>query len=75
MSSAEAAPRAPQPADDTVALTPSESEPLLGRPGDAIQKPDAPLIRNFWLGLLSHAPRQEIHSTPADPVLLLPLPR
>ncbi|KAK1761360.1 cytochrome b ascorbate-dependent protein 3 [Echria macrotheca] len=29
---------------------PSESEPLLGRPGDAVQKPNAPMIRNLWLG-------------------------
>ncbi|KAK3943467.1 cytochrome b ascorbate-dependent protein 3 [Diplogelasinospora grovesii] len=29
---------------------PTETEPLLGRPGDALQKPDAPLIHNLWLG-------------------------
>ncbi|KAK4455674.1 cytochrome b ascorbate-dependent protein 3 [Podospora aff. communis PSN243] len=29
---------------------PVESEPLLGRPGDAIQKPNASLISNLWLG-------------------------
>jgi hypothetical protein len=27
-----------------------ETEPLLGRPGDATQKPDAPIIANIWLG-------------------------
>jgi hypothetical protein len=27
-----------------------ETEPLLGRPGDATQKPDAPLISNLYLG-------------------------
>ncbi|KAK0651465.1 hypothetical protein B0T16DRAFT_442928 [Cercophora newfieldiana] len=36
--------------DDTTILTPAESEPLLGRPGDAIQKPNASLITNLWLG-------------------------
>ncbi|KAJ4416829.1 hypothetical protein N0V85_002111 [Neurospora sp. IMI 360204] len=29
---------------------PTESEPLLGRPGDAIQKPDAPMFLNLVLG-------------------------
>ncbi|KAK5660733.1 hypothetical protein OQA88_12098 [Cercophora sp. LCS_1] len=33
---------------DTV--PPSENEPLLGGPGDAIQKPNEPLVRNLWLG-------------------------
>lgn len=28
----------------------TETEPLLGGPGDATQKPDAPLISNLWLG-------------------------
>jgi cytochrome b-561 len=32
------------------ALAPTESEPLLGRPGDATQKPDAPMINNLFLG-------------------------
>ncbi|KAK0634804.1 eukaryotic cytochrome b561-domain-containing protein [Bombardia bombarda] len=31
-------------------LAPTESEPLLGRPGDAMQKPDDRLIKNLWLG-------------------------
>lgn len=38
------------PSDTTGAPTPAESEPLLGRPGDAIQKPDSSLITNLWLG-------------------------
>ncbi|KAK3899938.1 cytochrome b ascorbate-dependent protein 3 [Staphylotrichum tortipilum] len=29
---------------------PTESEPLLGRPGDATQKPDAPMYKNLYLG-------------------------
>ncbi|EGS23585.1 putative cytochrome b561 protein [Thermochaetoides thermophila DSM 1495] len=29
---------------------PAESEPLLGRPGAATQKPGAPLVKNLWLG-------------------------
>ncbi|KAK3683765.1 eukaryotic cytochrome b561-domain-containing protein [Podospora appendiculata] len=29
---------------------PTESEPLLGRPGDALQKDDAPMINNLYLG-------------------------
>ncbi|KAL2015970.1 hypothetical protein VTK56DRAFT_4483 [Thermocarpiscus australiensis] len=36
--------------DQGEAPAPSESEPLLGRPGDATQKSDAPLARNLWLG-------------------------
>ncbi|KAL2185129.1 hypothetical protein L209DRAFT_756114 [Thermothelomyces heterothallicus CBS 203.75] len=32
------------------APAPTESEPLLGRPGDAIQRPDAPMIYNLFLG-------------------------
>lgn len=32
------------------APAPTESEPLLGRPGDATQKPNEPLVKNFWLG-------------------------
>lgn len=32
----------------------TESEPLLGRPGDAIQKPDASMIHNFFLGMLQN---------------------
>lgn len=28
----------------------TESEPLLGRPGDAIQKPGDPMVRNLYLG-------------------------
>lgn len=33
------------------APAPTESEPLLGRPGDATQKPDAPLFNNLFLGM------------------------
>ncbi|KAH8899563.1 hypothetical protein GQ53DRAFT_316486 [Thozetella sp. PMI_491] len=29
---------------------PTETEPLLGRPGDAIQKPNEPMLRNLYLG-------------------------
>ncbi|GAB1313266.1 hypothetical protein MFIFM68171_03476 [Madurella fahalii] len=29
---------------------PTESEPLLGRPGDATQKPNEPMVKNLWLG-------------------------
>ncbi|KAL2160019.1 hypothetical protein VTH06DRAFT_1674 [Thermothelomyces fergusii] len=29
---------------------PTESEPLLGRPGDATQRPDSPMIYNLFLG-------------------------
>jgi cytochrome b-561 len=29
---------------------PPETEPLLGRPGDATQSPSAPLVSNLWLG-------------------------
>ncbi|KAK4644882.1 hypothetical protein QC761_308830 [Podospora bellae-mahoneyi] len=29
---------------------PNENEPLLGRPGDAIQRPNAPMYRNLYLG-------------------------
>ncbi|KAK0674694.1 eukaryotic cytochrome b561-domain-containing protein [Cercophora samala] len=29
---------------------PNENEPLLGRPGDAIQRPNAPMHRNLYLG-------------------------
>ena len=51
MPSTETPTRAPSATDDdTVILTPAESEPLLGGPGDAIQKPDASLITNLWLG-------------------------
>jgi hypothetical protein len=32
------------------APAPTESEPLLGRPGDATQKPDAPMLNNLFLG-------------------------
>ncbi|KAK4243737.1 hypothetical protein C7999DRAFT_44490 [Corynascus novoguineensis] len=32
------------------APAPAESEPLLGRPGDAIQKPEASMLHNFFLG-------------------------
>ncbi|KAK3304229.1 eukaryotic cytochrome b561-domain-containing protein [Chaetomium strumarium] len=32
------------------APAPAESEPLLGRPGDATQRPDAPMIKNIFLG-------------------------
>ncbi|KAK4157439.1 eukaryotic cytochrome b561-domain-containing protein [Chaetomidium leptoderma] len=45
MSSAEL----PRPTEGE-ALAPTESEPLLGRPGDATQKPDAPMINNLFLG-------------------------
>ncbi len=45
MSSAESPP--PTNGD---APAPTESEPLLGGPGDATQKPDAPLIKNLVLG-------------------------
>lgn len=40
---------APQPTQGD-APAPTESQPLLGRPGDALQKPDAPMINNIWLG-------------------------
>ena len=40
----------PPPATNGDVLAPTESEPLLGRPGDATQKPDAPLITNLVLG-------------------------
>ncbi|KAB5585815.1 eukaryotic cytochrome b561-domain-containing protein [Coniochaeta sp. 2T2.1] len=29
---------------------PAETEPLLGRPGDATQSPSSPLVSNLWLG-------------------------
>ncbi|AEO71407.1 uncharacterized protein THITE_2123726 [Thermothielavioides terrestris NRRL 8126] len=35
---------------DSNAPAPTESEPLLGRPGDATQRPDAPLFKNLFLG-------------------------
>lgn len=38
------------PAQADPPAPPTESEPLLGRPGDATQKPDAPIARNFVLG-------------------------
>ncbi|KAK4202578.1 eukaryotic cytochrome b561-domain-containing protein [Triangularia verruculosa] len=36
---------------------PTESEPLLGRPGDALQRPNSPMYRNLYLGtgILSQA--------------------
>ncbi|KAK0706777.1 eukaryotic cytochrome b561-domain-containing protein [Lasiosphaeria miniovina] len=41
----------PAPTSDGLdAIPPTESEPLLGGPGDAIQKPNAPMINNLWLG-------------------------
>ncbi len=36
--------------DDVRNTTSTENEPLLGRPGDAIQKPDAPIVNNLYLG-------------------------
>jgi hypothetical protein len=41
---------APPPTHGDPPAAPTESEPLLGRPGDATQKPDAPMINNFFLG-------------------------
>ncbi|KAK3387101.1 eukaryotic cytochrome b561-domain-containing protein [Podospora didyma] len=42
---------APLPSSDGIdAIPPTESEPLLGRPGDAQQNPDAPMIWNLLLG-------------------------
>ncbi|KAK4190005.1 cytochrome b ascorbate-dependent protein 3 [Podospora australis] len=40
------------PHDNNVeaAPAPTESEPLLGRPGDAVQKPHDPMFRNLYLG-------------------------
>lgn len=46
-------PRHPTQGD---APAPTESEPLLGRPGDATQKPDAPMINNLFLGESIHDP-------------------
>ncbi|KAL2259084.1 hypothetical protein VTK26DRAFT_7366 [Humicola hyalothermophila] len=47
-------PEPTQPAEDNAANAappaPTESEPLLGRPGDATQKPGEPIIHNLWLG-------------------------
>ncbi|KAK3297658.1 uncharacterized protein B0H64DRAFT_129266 [Chaetomium fimeti] len=40
----------PPPTQGEPPAAPTESEPLLGRPGDATQKPDAPMINNFFLG-------------------------
>ncbi|KAK3320903.1 eukaryotic cytochrome b561-domain-containing protein [Cercophora scortea] len=39
-------------AEDTTSSPPPvpETEPLLGRPGDALQKDDAPMINNLYLG-------------------------
>ncbi|KAK4142998.1 eukaryotic cytochrome b561-domain-containing protein [Dichotomopilus funicola] len=42
-------PEAPPPADNE-APEQTESEPLLGGPGDATQKPDAPIFSNLYLG-------------------------
>lgn len=36
--------------DDAIATPPTESEPLLGRPGDAVQKPNEPMFKNLYLG-------------------------
>lgn len=38
------------PDDDIAPLASRESEPLLGRPGDATQRPGDSMIRNLWLG-------------------------
>ncbi|KAH6640779.1 eukaryotic cytochrome b561-domain-containing protein [Chaetomium tenue] len=38
------------PAQADPPAPPTESEPLLGRPGDATQQPDAPIVSNFVLG-------------------------
>ncbi|KAK3315005.1 eukaryotic cytochrome b561-domain-containing protein [Apodospora peruviana] len=40
----------PTTQDSDAPLAPTESEPLLGRPGDAVQKPNAPMVKNLWLG-------------------------
>lgn len=40
----------PPPTQGDPPAPPTESEPLLGRPGDATQKPDAPMMSNFVLG-------------------------
>jgi hypothetical protein len=38
------------PEEGNPALAPDETEPLLGRPGDALQSPQSPMIKNLWLG-------------------------
>ncbi|CCC07494.1 hypothetical protein SMACR_02496 [Sordaria macrospora] len=43
-------PPPPLSTTDAEPAVPTESEPLLGRPGDAIQKPDAPMFLNLVLG-------------------------
>ncbi|KAK4101490.1 hypothetical protein N658DRAFT_471365 [Parathielavia hyrcaniae] len=40
----------PIPQDEAHAPGPTESAPLLGRPGDALQKPNAPMFMNVVLG-------------------------
>lgn len=40
----------PPPTNGDPPAAPTESEPLLGRPGDATQKRDDPIINNFILG-------------------------
>lgn len=40
------------PAEPPISPPPAESEPLLGRPGDATQKDDGLLVRNLVLGKL-----------------------
>ncbi|KAK4038709.1 eukaryotic cytochrome b561-domain-containing protein [Parachaetomium inaequale] len=44
-----ASPEAPPPTHHDPPA-PTESEPLLGGPGDATQKPDAPIVNNLFLG-------------------------
>ncbi|KAK4212188.1 cytochrome b ascorbate-dependent protein 3 [Rhypophila decipiens] len=39
-----------EPRVETPSAQATEYEPLLGRPGDAIQRQDAPMINNLWLG-------------------------
>ena len=54
MASSEATAAPLPPSDSIDAIPPTESEPLLGGPGDAQQKPDAPMIWNLWLGKFCH---------------------
>lgn len=50
MTSAQAEGHALAADDDVQNTTSTENEPLLGGPGDAIQKPDAPIVNNLYLG-------------------------
>ncbi|KAK0747535.1 eukaryotic cytochrome b561-domain-containing protein [Apiosordaria backusii] len=63
----------PNPHEQQEHQEPTESEPLLGRPGDAIQRPHSPMYRNLYLGMNRHP--NPSRPPPPPPLNLHPHPR